>query len=531
MTLKTFTVAAGVLLVATPVAAPVRVAADAPASCERLASLRLPNTTITMAAIVGAGAFTPPAGRQGRGGAAIYAELPSFCRVTATLAPSADSDINVEVWLPAPASASTAETRGWNGKFQAVGNGGWGGVISYAALAQAVAAGYAAASTDTGHTGNTGAFALGHPEKIVDFGYRAVHEMTVQAKAIVDAYYGSAPRLSFWNGCSLGGRQGITEAQRYPTDFDAIVAGAPAVNAVYLHAARVAINQIVHRSPDSDIPPEKYPAIHAAALDACDALDGVKDGVIDTPSRCKFDPKALMCKDADGPACLTAAQVETARALYAPVKDPKSGAVVFPPLLEPGSELGWATLAGPEPVNTALDQFKYVVFADANWDWRRFNLSTDLARGVRQDAGVMNAGDVDLRPFFNRGGKLLMYHGWADQQVAARNSIDYFANVTKAVGKTAVGKSIQLYMVPGMGHCAGGAGTDTFDKMAAIESWVTTGHAPESIVAAHRTAGVVDRTRPLCPFGKVARWSGTGSTDEAANFTCATSGSTSNATR
>jgi feruloyl esterase len=500
----------GILLIATPVAAPVRVAAAGAGTCERLSTLTLPNTTITLAQTVGAGAFAPPAGRQGRGGA-IYAELPSFCRVTATLAPSNDSDIKVEVWLP---------VSGWNGKFQAVGNGGWAGVISYPALAQAVAAGYATASTDTGHSGNNGSFALGHPEKVIDFGYRAVHEMTVQAKAVVDAYYGAAPKLSFWNGCSLGGRQGITEAQRYPADFDAIVAGAPAVNAMYLHGARVAINQIAHRSADSYIPPEKYSMIHDAVLNACDALDGVKDGVIENPSRCKFDPKTLACKDADGPSCLTAAQVDTARALYAPVKDPKSGAVVFPSLLEPGSELGWATIAGPEPISTALDAFKYVVFNDANWDWHAFNPSTDIARGVRQDAGVIDSGATNLKPFFDRGGKLLMYHGWADQQVAASNSIDYFAKVTKAAGRNVVGKSIELYMVPGMGHCAGGAGTDTFDKMAAIESWVKTGRAPESIAAAHRTNGVVDRTRPLCPFGRVARWKGAGSTDEAANFAC-----------
>jgi feruloyl esterase len=502
----------GILFIATPIAAPLKVGA-AGAACESLTtSLKLPNTTITFAQTVAAGAFTP-AGRQSRGPApSFYSELPSFCRVAATLTPSADSDIKVEVWLP---------VSGWNGKFEAVGNGGWAGVISYPALSRAVAAGYATASTDTGHVGNNGSFAPGHPEKVIDFGYRAVHEMTVQAKAIVDAYYGAAPKQSFWNGCSLGGRQGITEAQRYPADFDAIIAGAPAVNAMSLHAARIAINQVVHRSADSFIPPDKYSLVHDAALNACDALDGVKDGVIDSPSRCKFDPKVLACKDADGPACLTAAQVDTARALYAPVKDPKTGAVVFPPLLQPGSELGWATLAGPEPVGTALDQFKYVVFGDAGWDWRTFNLTSDLARGVRQDGGVIDSANVNLKPFFDRGGKLLMYHGWADQQVAASNSVDYFSKVTKTVGRNAAGKSIELYMVPGMGHCAGGPGTDTFDMMAAIETWSKTGRAPESIAAAHRTSGVVDRTRPLCPFGKVARWKGTGSTDDAANFTCA----------
>src|SRR6266853_2576988 len=202
-------------------------------SCESLAALALLNAHVTSAQTVDAGALQPPNGpRGGRAGGQIYGKLPSFCRVAATLTPSSDSDIKIEVWLP---------SSGWNGKFQAVGNGGWAGVISYQALAQAVAAGYAGASTDTGHVGNTAAFAIGHPEKLLDMGYRAVHEMTVEAKAIVDAFYGAAPKLSFWNGCSLGGRQGITEAQRYPDDFDAIVAGAPAVNWMRLHGARMAI--------------------------------------------------------------------------------------------------------------------------------------------------------------------------------------------------------------------------------------------------------------------------------------------------
>ncbi len=201
--------------------------ASGAASCEGLTALALPDTTITAAQTVAAGAFTPPVasrGGAGRGGA-VYASLPSFCRVAATLKPTSDSDIKIEVWLPSVASAKEG---GWNGKFQAVGNGGWAGSISYPALAQAVAHGYASASTDTGHTGNTAAFAPGHPEKVIDMGYRAVHQMTVEAKAIIDAFYGTGPKVSFWNGCSLGGRQGITEAQRYPADYDAIVAGAPA---------------------------------------------------------------------------------------------------------------------------------------------------------------------------------------------------------------------------------------------------------------------------------------------------------------
>jgi feruloyl esterase len=441
----------------------------------------------------------------------VYGTLPSFCRVAATLTPSSDSDIKIEVWLP---------TSGWNNKFQAVGNGGWAGTIAYPALAAAVARGYASASTDTGHVGNTAAFALGHPEKVVDMGYRAVHEMTVQAKSIIDAYYGNAPKLSFWNGCSQGGRQGITEAMRYPADFDGIVAGASALNTMFMGGVRIALNQAVHKTPDSYIPPEKYAMVHNAVLEACDALDGVKDGVLENPTRCRFDPKVLECKGPDGPGCLTTAQVETARVLYAPVKNEKAGALLFPALLQPGSELGWATLAGPEPLGNALEGFKYVVFKDANWDWHRLNGATDIDLAVKMDNGVLGLRDPNLKPFFDRGGKLLMYHGWSDPQVPSMNSVTYFNDVANKVGKVAIGKSIQLYMVPGMNHCQGGPGTDTFDKMGAIEQWVEKGRAPDQIVASHRTDGKVDRTRPLCPYGKVAKWKGTGTTDDAANFTC-----------
>jgi len=481
--------------------------------CESLIATKLPNTTITSANTVAAGAFTPPTPGGPATAASQFSTLPPFCRVTATLTPSSDSDIKVEVWLP---------ISGWNGKFQAVGNGGWAGSISYPALALALKGGYATASTDTGHTGNGAAFALGHPEKLIDHAYRAVHEMTVQSKAIIDAYYANSATLSFWNGCSLGGRQGITEASRYPADFDAIVAGAPALNAMLLHAARVAINYFAHRSPDSYIPPEKYPMIHSAVLQACDALDGTKDGVIEDPRQCHFDPKVLACKGGDGPMCLTAAQVETARALYSPVTNPKTGAVLFPALLQPGSELGWNVLAGPQPLGLSSDAFKYVVFKDPNWDWHRFDAATDIDLAVKQDNGLLNQTDPNLKPFFDRGGKLLMYHGWADPQVTPLNAVNYFNDVVHTVGKDTVGKSIALYMVPGMNHCQGGPGTDNFDKMGAIEQWVAKGTAPHKIIASHLTNGTVDRTRPLCPYPQVAAYKGTGSTDDATNFVCKT---------
>jgi feruloyl esterase len=482
-------------------------------SCESLAGLTLSNASITSAKTIPAGGFVPP----GAGGPAAapadraYKELQAFCRVAATLKPTSDSDIKVEAWLP---------IAGWNGKFQAVGNGGLAGVISYSALAAAVGGGYASASTDTGHVGGSATFAVGHPEKIIDFGYRSLHEMTVQAKAIVDAFYGSGPKASFWNGCSQGGRQAINEAMRYPGDYNGIIAGAPSVGQALLHAVRLSLNRTANRTPESYIPPEKYPAIHEAALQACDAADGVMDGLIQSPLHCRFDPKVLQCKGADSASCLTEPQVETARALYAPVADAKTGRVFFPPLLLPGSELGWGTLASQQPYGTAVEGLKYLVFKDSSWDVSRFDLAVDADRAVRMDAGVIGLADPDLKPFFARGGKLLMYQGWADPQMPAMNTVTYFNSVVNVAGSQVVGKSIQLYMVPGMGHCQGGPGTDQFDKMAAIEGWVATGTAPEYLPGSHATAGKVDRTRPVCPYGRSAHWNGTGSTNDAVNFSC-----------
>jgi feruloyl esterase len=427
------------------------------------------------------------------------------------MTPTSDSDIKAEVWLPVD---------GWNGKFQAVGNGDAAGVISYAAMTQAVSGGYAASSTDTGHVGNTMEFALGHREKYVDFGYRSLHEMTLKAKAIIAAFYGTPPRLSYWNGCSQGGRQGITEATRYPSDYDAVIAGAPAIAHMRLHAARMALNAFVHRSADSYIPPEKYPAIHRAALNACDAVDGVKDGLIGDPARCRFDPQVLACKNGDGPSCLTAAQVETARGMYAPIRNPSTGSVVSPALLQPGSELEWDRLAGPEPLRNAVEPFKYVVFNDPKWDWRAFSLAADLPRALQADDGIINFTDPNLELFFDRGGKLLMYHGWADPQVTPLNTISYFNDVLKTAGDSTRGRSIELYMEPGMNHCWGGEGPDSFDVVGALERWVQTGNAPRRIIASHWTESVVDRTRPLCPYPQMATYKGTGSIDSADNFRC-----------
>src|SRR5881397_3253536 len=274
----------------------------AAATCESLASLSLPDAKITSAQVV-----------------------------AATLTPTSDCDIKVEVWLP---------SSGWNRKYQAVGNGGWAGVISYPAMAEAVTRGYAASSTDTGHVGGSGSFALGHQEKLIDFGYRSEHEMTVKSKLLIKAFYGNAPQFSYWNGCSTGGRQGLKEAQMFPDDYDGIIAGAPANRtAMPLWIASAAL-----KDKDSYILTSKYPAIHEAALKSCDALDGVKDGLIEDPRQCKFDPKVVLCKAEDNPSCMTAPQVDAARKIYSPGKNPRTGKELFASLV-PGTELGWGIQA------------------------------------------------------------------------------------------------------------------------------------------------------------------------------------------
>jgi feruloyl esterase len=481
--------------------------AAAAASCESLSSLKLDNTTITKAETVAAGSLpAPPARGKGKAGANPFADLPAFCRVAATIKPTSDSDIKMEIWMPAS---------GWNGNLESNGNGAWTGSISDTTLATGLKRGFAAAQTDTGHEGGSASFALGHPEKLTDFGYRAVHELTVKSKAIVAAYYGTAPKLAYWNGCSAGGRQGIMEALRYPEDYDAIVAGAPGINWSGRSMQALWIGQASHKSEASGVPASKFPMIHEAALAACDAKDGVKDGVIEDPTKCGFDPKTLLCKEGDAANCLTAEQVETVKTIYTPVTNPRTKAELFPPHM-PGSEMGWGTMAGPNPFGPGVDLFRYVVFQDPNWDYKTFNFDSDAARS-RDASASMDVFEPNLDKFFARGGKLIQYHGWADPQISPGSSTEYYTKVA-ARGKSK--DSYRLFMVPGMAHCQGGDGTDQFDMLSVLEKWVETKKAPDQVIASRTRNGAVDRTRPLCAYPKVAVYNGSGSTDDAANFTC-----------
>jgi feruloyl esterase len=483
-------------------------ALEAGASCGALSNLTLPSTTITLAQAVDAGPFKPPV--SGNAAEAVRA-LPAFCRVAATLKPTSDSDIKIEVWMPAS---------GWNGKFQAVGNGAFNGSIAYPAMMTALARGYATSSTDTGHVGGSASFALGHPEKTIDFGWRAVHEMTAAAKKIIASYYDNGARFSYWNGCSAGGRQAMKEAQRFPADFDGIIAGAPGLDWTGRAAQAVRVAKALEKTESARVSPTQAQLLHRAVVQSCDALDGLEDGLIADPQRCKFDPGVLQCKSPGQAGCLTSAEVETARLIYSSAKNPKTGREIAG--LARGSELGWTQMGWTASARaTGLDQFRFIVFNDPAWDIQKFNFDSDIVRAEDAGGSTIDALDPDLKPFIDRGGKLIQYHGWSDPQISPGNSTQYYTRVLDKVGgAAAVQNSYRLFMAPGMGHCGGGEGPNTFDMVGALEQWVEHGKAPDRIIASHSTNDVVDRTRPLCPYPQFAVYKGTGSTDEAANFEC-----------
>jgi feruloyl esterase len=478
------------------------VAAAAP--CESLVSLAVRNGTVTMAQTVAAGAFTPPPGRAGApGGANVFATLGPFCRVAVTLKPVPRSDIKAEVWMP---------SSGWNGKLQVVGNGGFAGTISYPAMATALAAGYAAASTDTGHTGPS-ANTFANEDALVDFAHRAIHETTVAAKTTVSGFYGNAPRVSYFAGCSTGGRQALTAAQRYPEDFNGIVAGAPAS-----HTSTQAFGQIwfaqALADPAGAVPREKLTLVHDAVLNACDVLDGAKDGVLENPLACAFDPQVLVCKPGADPAtCLTDAQATRVRKVYAGPANPRTGAQIYVGL-ERGSEPGW----NPVPVGYAVDYFKYIVFKDPSWEPISLDYDTHVARAATGDNRIFDANSPDMSAFTKRGGKLILYQGWGEPGIPPANLVRYYGEIQS---KTSNAKdAVRLFMVPGMGHCGGGTGVNTFDMVAPLDRWVTGGPAPSEVPASRVRNGVSDRTRPLCAYPQIAVYKGTGSLNEAANFSC-----------
>lgn len=505
------------------------------ATCDSMASLKLANTSITAAQVVAAGAFVPPNPLPPPALAA-FKSLPAFCRVQGVIQPSSDSHIEFEVWLP---------VSGWNRDYFGVGNGGLAGSISYTlppdisdnvpGMAPELAAGFVVSSTDTGHRADADAqWALGHPEKIMDFGYRAIHETAEKSKAIIRAFYGNGPKHSYFDSCSNGGRQALMEAQRFPSDYDGIIAGAPGHFLTHGNAGLIARIQATEADPASYISAAKLPAIESAALAACDALDGLKDGLIDDPRKCGFDPATLLCQGAESDGCLTQPQVTALKKLYTGAHTSK-GEQIYPGIF-PGGETGVAgwrmyiTGSGPGKSFSYLGAVrfgKYLAFQNPAWDYRSFDLDRDVKIIDDTLAERFNATDQNLKSFKSRGGKLILFHGWSDPIVAPTGTIDYYESVAAKMGRKDAESFTRLYMVPGMAHCGGGPGPNSFGNAmtAALQHWVEQGSSPDRIVATKYNndgdplSGVA-RTRPLCPYPQVARYQGSGSIDDAANFAC-----------
>jgi len=479
--------------------------------CSELVSIRVADTDIVSADTIADGAFSPPGGggRFGGSGRQAYAELPAFCRVVAVGRPGANSAIGIEVWLPATT---------WNGKLQAVGNGAWAGSIGHSSMAGALAEGFAVAATDTGHQRGGADFLLDNEDAVIDFAYRAVHQMAVTAKALVEAYYEQPALRAYFNGCSTGGRQALTSAQRYPDDFDGIVAGAPAYYPSHIQGTQVWIAAVSNRSDRAKLATEQFSLLNQAAIAACDTLDAVADGVIENPRQCDFDPGVLACSATGNDAsCLNPEQVETARLIYQGPTD-ASGTSLYPGL-EPGSETGWTTLSGAEPLALARETYALLVH-EPGWDWRNFDADSEFAIAVERIGALMDSADPDLSAFIEHGGKLLLYHGWSDPGIPPQGTVQYVESVRDTLDPALADQNVRLFMVPGMGHCSGGTGTDRFDMIATLDAWFESGSAPDRVDASRVVNGETLRTRPLCAWPATASYDGSGSTDDAANFSC-----------
>ena len=485
------------------------------AQCASLAALKLPHTDITLAESVAAGAFRLPRGAaEGPPGAppASYAGMPAFCRVAGTIRPTPDSDIRFEVWLPAS---------NWNGKFVGVGNGVWAGAITYFSMVEPLSMGYATAATDDGHQGDPldASFAAHHPQKLIDFGFRAPHEMTVAAKTVIAAFYGQKATRSLFASCSTGGRQGLMEAYRYPSDYDGIYALAPANPMVALMVGSLWAGTAALKDEASRIPSAKFAAVHRAALKACDASDGIEDGIIASPRNCRFDPGVLQCKAEDSPDCLTGAQVAALRAIYQGPVNPRTGRSIYPGF-EPGSETMFPILtAGPKPFGAAFTYMRDLVFQDPGWDFTSFDYDKDVERATQVGSAVLDVPANGLDSFFASGRKLLLAHGWADGLIPPMSTVNFYTELTRHLGpKKAAGS--RLFLIPGMGHCGGGDGPFLFDAISTLDKWVETEHAPERIVVSNPPRAPA-RTRPICPYPQEAIYSGAGSTDDEGSFNCA----------
>jgi len=486
----------------------VAVAQSEDTACEALNDLDLPGLTITAveavnpidvrpSGVVVHGVWRSPDSAFGNATVSV-----PFCRVAGLVAPA----INFEVWMP------PADT--WNGKLNGVGNGALSGGINYGAMAGPLAKGYATVSTDSGHQSPAPVlndWMEDRPDLWVDFGFRAVHESTRYAKKIIEAYYGQGPEYSYFTGCSGGGQQGLAEAQKYPADYDGISSGAPATFQTRGWPQETYPSYLTHRSPDYDII-DKLELINTAAIAACDADDGAEDGLISNPDACDFDPATLLCEGEDAEDCLTAEQVDTVQKIYEGLPDPSTGEVW----------LGWPGHIG-EPFIIPQGYFKWILFDDPEWDWTTFDFANPEDFAVLTDGSfrygpIIDAMDPDLTAFNELGGKLLLWHGWSDQNIVPENTKNYYSSVVEVVGDEAEAQEfVRLFLVPGMQHCGGGSGPNTFDSLSTLEQWVEEGVVPDQLMGSNMESGV---SRPICPYPQEAQYSGSGDTADAANWSC-----------
>ncbi|MHB8283812.1 MAG: tannase/feruloyl esterase family alpha/beta hydrolase [Caulobacteraceae bacterium] len=504
----------GVLAIVTALCAAL-LGAVSPASamgCGDLASLALDGARVDEAELTPAGPITV----YDAAGAQSAVQAPAYCRVQGVAAGS----VGYEVWLPA---------QGWNGRLLSVGNGGFGGKLPVTAMADGLAAGYAVTADDTGHQGEDRAW-MRDPAKVRLWGHSAVHLATAPAKAITAAYYGKPAAYAYFSGCSTGGAEAMEEAEFFPEDFDGVVAGAPGMSYTHLMLSFLWGLKATDR-PGALLTPDKLQLLHRAVLDACDAGDGVRDGLVSNPLACRFDPAVLTCKDADGPQCLTAAQVQTAKLIYQGPRNPRTGAQIYPGFAL-GSEAdaaaagaspfnyGWNGIQGPLAKLFAIPLLRDMVYQDPAWDWRRFDWDKDVAELDRRISADITATSADLSGFAKRGGKLIMYQGWGDQLNGQTLPIDYRRQVTARLGARRTEGVVKLYMAPGVGHCGGGPGPDHFDMLTALRTWVETGAAPAGIVATVGTALPAGLSRLLCPYPQTAKWDGRGDANTSAAFIC-----------
>ncbi len=489
--------------------------ASAQQPCEKLVEEKLPNVTISSAVFMSDPlGFLPPKTPGVFGTPPDLKVSEPFCRIIGHVNPVPDSRIGFEVWMP-PADK-------WNNRFLTTGNPAFEGAIKYQGLAASLGKGYATASTDTGHLDPGHEWGMGHPERLIDWAYRAVHETTVVAKHLIETFYGQPPAFSYFDSCHNGGRQGLAEAQRYPNDYDGILSGDPAFHLTYLQPGSEYLSWVALKDgvdAPGYIPPDKYPVLNRAALDACDALDGVDDDAIEDPTRCDFDPASIQCRGPDRASCLTEAQVDTARRLYTGAQF-ADGTQIYSGF-EPGSELLWgAMIAGPEPLYINNGFFKYIVFEDPEWDFRTFDVNADTRRTDERLGSMINSIDPDLSAFREKGGKLLLYQSWNETWVPPRTITGYYKQVTETMGGADETKDFfRLFMVPDMGMCPGGV-PGTFDALDALQKWTEEGIAPDRIKAFYRDGTRVYKTRPVCAYPDVAIYQGEGDPNKAENFSC-----------